>query len=202
MKKPTGKAEQNKALKRKAIFKSAIENFAKNGFYGTSMADVAHDAGIADGTLYLYYKNKDDLLIKVFEEMVNDKLDIIQNALQNESDPVDKLFRLFQYHIDLFTNNPSYVKFFVQEIRQSPDFYKKYPDFQPIKKYLSFIEDLIREGIEKGLLREMNPRLAAQMIYGSIDFILSEWALNKEEFPLKDIYKKVIDIFHNGMKKD
>jgi len=202
MKYQKGKAEKNKCAKRKAIYNSAIENFAKNGFYETSMSEIAKDAGVADGTLYLYYKNKHDLLIKVFEQMVNEKLDIIQEAIKKETNALNKLYIAFQYHIDLFTNNPSYVRFFVQEVRQSPDFYKRYPNFHPLKSYLDFLEKLIKEAIDQNLMKDMNPRLAAQMIYGSIDFLLSEWALNKEEIPLNNIYKTVIDIFHNGMKKD
>lgn len=84
MAKKIKKVDQNKAKKKKAIFESAIENFAKNGFHNTSMSDIAKSAGVADGTLYLYYKNKDDLMIKVFNEMVDEKLELIQEAIKDE----------------------------------------------------------------------------------------------------------------------
>lgn len=200
MRKQISKSEMNKNAKKKAIFKSAIDNFAKNGFYETKMSDIARDANVADGTLYLYFANKDDLLIKVFEEMVDEKLEQIKECIKDETNALSKLYKMFEYHVDLFTNNPSYVRFFVQEIRQSPDFYKRYPDFQPIKKYMLFIEELIQEAIDSGLVRPLDTKIATRLIYGSIDFILSEWALTNDATPLHDIHKVVIDILHNGMK--
>ncbi len=200
MRKQISKSEMNKNAKKKAIFKSAIDNFARNGFYETKMSDIARDANVADGTLYLYFANKDDLLIKVFEEMVDEKLEQIKECIKNETNALAKLYKMFEYHVDLFTNNPSYVRFFVQEIRQSPDFYKRYPDFQPIKKYLLFIEELIQEAIDSGLVRPLDTKIATRLIYGSIDFILSEWALTNDATPLHDIHKVVIDILHNGMR--
>ncbi|MDD3501214.1 MAG: TetR/AcrR family transcriptional regulator [Candidatus Cloacimonadales bacterium] len=200
MAKKIKKVDQNKAKKKKAIFESAIENFAKNGFHNTSMSDIAKSAGVADGTLYLYYKNKDDLMIKVFNEMVDEKLELIQEAIKDEKNPLEKLYKVFEYHIELFTNNPDYVRFFVQEVRQSPEFYDRFPDFHPINKYLSLLEDLIKECVDKGYMKQIDPVLAAKILYGSIDFILSEWSLRKDNLPLKNIYKNVIDIFHNGMK--
>ncbi|MCB5250376.1 MAG: TetR/AcrR family transcriptional regulator [Candidatus Cloacimonetes bacterium] len=200
MAKKIKKVDQNKAKKKKAIFESAIENFAKNGFHNTSMSDIAKSAGVADGTLYLYYKNKDDLMIKVFNEMVDEKLELIQEAIKDEKNPLEKLYKVFEYHIELFTNNPDYVRFFVQEVRQSPEFYDRFPDFHPINKYLSLLEDLIKECVDKGYMKQIDPVLAAKILYGSIDFILSEWSLRKDNLPLKNIYKNVIDIFHNGMR--
>lgn len=92
------------------------------------------------------------------------------------------------------------MRFFVQEVRQSPEFYDRFPDFHPINKYLSLLEDLIKECVDKGYMKQIDPVLAAKILYGSIDFILSEWSLRKDNLPLKNIYKNVIDIFHNGMK--
>lgn len=194
------KSAQNKSNKRKAIFRAAIENFARNGFYETKMSEIAKEAKVADGTIYLYYKNKDELFIKVFEEMIDDKLNAIKAVVDLESNALTKLHKFFSLHIELFTDSPSYTKFFVQEIRQSPDFYTRYPEFKPIKNYLQYLEELIQEAIQQGLVRPLNVHLVARMIYGSIDFLLTEWALNNDNFSLETVHEIVIDLLHNGMK--
>ncbi|HPY95947.1 MAG TPA: TetR/AcrR family transcriptional regulator [Candidatus Cloacimonadota bacterium] len=194
--------ELKKASKRRAIYQAAIENFANNGFHKTSMSDIAKSAGVADGTLYLYFKNKDDLLITVFNEMVQEKIDTIKAAIASETNPLERLYAVFKYHIDLFTHNYSYVKFFVQEVRQSPEFYERYPDFHPINQYLVLLKGLLDDCVAQGYMKEMNTELAAKILYGSVDFILSEWSLNKEKTSLDNVYKSLIDIFHEGMKKE
>jgi TetR/AcrR family fatty acid metabolism transcriptional regulator len=200
MKEKISKAEQNKRAKRKAIFRAAIEIFAKNGFHNTKMSDIAKEANVADGTIYLYYQNKDDLFIKVFKEMVDEKLSEIMNEIDKENNALDKLRKFLSLHVKLFTENTSYTKFFVQEIRQSPDFYSKYPDFAPINNYIDCLEKLILEAIDQKLLRPLNVKIVSRMLYGSIDTLLTEWTLNGTAFNLDEINETVIDFFHNGMK--
>ena len=200
MKEKISKAEQNKRAKRKAIFRAAIEIFAKNGFHNTKMSDIAKEANVADGTIYLYYQNKDDLFIKVFKEMVDEKLSEIMDEIDKENNALDKLRKFLSLHVKLFTENTSYTKFFVQEIRQSPDFYSKYPDFAPINNYIDCLEKLILEAIDQKLLRPLNVKIVSRMLYGSIDTLLTEWTLNGTAFNLDEINETVIDFFHNGMK--
>ncbi len=196
----TKKVENKKRLKREAIVMSAINNFARNGFYETKISDIAKEANIADGTVYLYFENKDDLFIKVFEEMVVSHLDKIKEVVKNETNALNKLYKLFEMHIELFTSNPSFVKFFVQEMRQSPLFYSKYPDFKPIMHYLEYIEELVIESVNQGLIRPVNTKTATSVMFGSIDFILTEWALSNGKIQIESIHKEVIDLLHNGFK--
>lgn len=196
----TKKMETKKKQKREAIVMAAINNFAKKGFYETKVSDIAKEADIADGTVYLYFQNKDDLFIKVFEEMVLSHLNTIKEEVEKETNALKKLYKLFEMHIELFTSNPSFVKFFVQEMRQSPIFYSKYPDFKPLLHYLDYLESLIKEAIEQKLIRPVNVKIATSVMFGSIDFILTEWALSNGKFDIHSIHTEVIDMLHNGFK--
>ncbi len=191
-----------KAKNRKAIVKAAIEIFAQKGFHNAKITDIAKSANLADGTIYLYFENKDDLLIQSFLESVEDKLLQIQTKIELEKTAIEKLYKFLDYHIEVFTTNPYVVKFIVKELRQSPEFYEKYPSFAPLKNYLKFLKDICLEAMEEGSIRKVNPDSLSRLIFGTIDFVLMEWSLGNEEISLKDTTREIIDILHNGLKTD
>ena len=192
----------NKAKKNEAIHKAAIQLFSKYGFQKTKLNEVAHLAGVADGTVYLYYKDKEDLFIRVFSQMVEEKLDKIKKKLEKEVKAIDKLHQFFNLQMNIFTSDKAYVKFFVLEFRQSSAFYRKYPEFQPLKSYTDFLTELLTQCIEEGSVRKVNPKTAAYMIFGCIEFVLTEWTIHGQEVNLEDLKEQILDILHNGFKPE
>jgi len=183
-----------------AIIEAAIEIFSEKGFHNTKIVEVAQKAEVADGTVYLYFKNKDDLLITAFQYLFKNRLEFIKKKLDEISDPLERLHNFFKLHIDYYENFPHELRFSIIELRQSPEFYQKFPDFLPMKGYIDFIKQLCTACAEAGEIKHVNMDILATMLYGIMDFALTEWALGYKEYSLEEITNTVIDILHNGLK--
>ncbi|MDY6914932.1 MAG: TetR/AcrR family transcriptional regulator [Candidatus Cloacimonadota bacterium] len=186
--------------KRKAIIEAAIETFSRRGFHKTKISQIAKTAGVADGTVYLYFKDKDDLLIKAFEELFGEKLINIQNKIERETSARDKILKFIDYHIDLFTENPSVARFLAIELRQSPDFYESYPEYEPLKKYLDYLKKLADVAIAEGDIRKVDTEALGYLIFGTMDFLLTEWSTRNQKFSLQEKKEQIVDIVRNGIK--
>ncbi|MCB5250164.1 MAG: TetR/AcrR family transcriptional regulator [Candidatus Cloacimonadales bacterium] len=191
-----------KTKKRNDLIKAAIKTFAQKGFHGTKISDIAKKAKVADGTVYLYFENKDDLLIKCFEEMLADLMQKADEKLSTIEDPLAKVLTFIDLHIDYCEKNPDAAKLIIIELRQSPEFYKKYPNFWPVRNYLNYLNKLCTDAIEAGRIRNVNPELLTTIIFGSLDFSITSWLLSKSVINLKSIKEGVADILHKGLEKE
>jgi TetR/AcrR family transcriptional regulator, fatty acid metabolism regulator protein len=188
--------------KREAIINAAISVFARKGFLKAKISDVAQKAEVADGTVYLYFKNKDDLLINAMREMLEDKLAKIRRKIAKEPTARGKLFKFAELQIDLYMKNPDVVRFMVVEIRQSKEFYKKYPSFAPMNEYLEYVQGLVEDAVAEGSIRKIDSKTLALMIIGTTDFVLTQWVLGPEKLSLQDITTNFINIVQSGLRID
>ena len=192
------KVDEKKKMKHKAIVNAAIEVFAEKGFHNTKIKDIAKLANVADGTVYLYFTTKDDLFIKAFDELISEKLIVMKELINEENTYFEQLSQFFDYHVKLFTDEPYIARFLSIELRQSSEFYKKYPDYQPIKRYLSFLQEIIVKAIKEGSIRDVDPVTLSYIMFGTMDFVLTEWSTKDQPFTLDDILQKVKDILRYG----
>jgi len=116
---PTGR-------KKEAILDAAVVEIAAHGYHGTTVAMIARRAGVADGTIYLYFKSKDDLLISLFEDRMEQVIAIARATLAGEGSPVDKLRRVIVSHLEFVQQNPELAEVLTVELRQSSKFLKEY----------------------------------------------------------------------------
>jgi TetR/AcrR family fatty acid metabolism transcriptional regulator len=186
--------------KKPQIIDAAIKVFAKKGFYNSKVADVAKAAGIADGTIYLYFKNKDDLLISLFETKVDELLETFKNALSVFKSAKDKLNAFIRLYFQLMEEQQDLAEVLQVELRQSSKFIK---DYHPQKffDFLNIIGDIIKEGQQSG---EFDSTLSVNTtklaIFGSIDELARQWILSFEhKFDLKQTASNVASIFIKGM---
>lgn len=193
------KVVEKKQKKRRAIIEAAIEIFANKGFHKTKVSDVARQAGVADGTVYLYFDNKDDLLIRSFDELISGKLEELKSLFKEEDSYTSRLTKFFDYHVGLFTEKPYIARFMAIELRQSSEFYKKFPDYQPIKRYLSFLQEIVDKAKEEGRLRDVDTVGLSYLMFGTMDFVLTEWSTRGQSFDLEKIKNKIVDIVRYGM---
>lgn len=193
--------DAKRKVMRSKILNAGIEMFAEKGFHQTRMSEIAMKARVADGTIYRYFVNKDDLLISCFEEIITVKLDEVKASLEKIPNKGDKLISFIDAHIKVFTENPSIAKFMILELRQSPEFYKKYPNFWPIKRYLAYLKKLCEEAIEAGKIKPVNPSVLTIMLFGMMDYVLMEWALTDKIDSLDNIKNEIQKILENGIKK-
>ena len=139
-------AQKRKLDKRRQIIEAAVEVFASRGFHKSRVADVARAAEVADGTIYLYFKSKDDILISIFEEKMADMIEQAEAVIANLADPLEKLHRLARFHMENVERHKSVAKVLQVELRLSNTLVKEYKPVR-LKQYMDIIGRVIEEGI-------------------------------------------------------
>jgi TetR/AcrR family fatty acid metabolism transcriptional regulator len=139
--------------KHQRIIKAALKVFAKKGFYNSRVSEIAKEAEVADGTIYLYFKNKDDILISVFETEMMKMISNMKKELSKCHDPVEKI-RIFAFqHLNMITENQEWAEVAQVELRQSSKFMREYVK-DHYTDYINIFAYIIREGQEKGIFKE------------------------------------------------
>ena len=186
--------------KRTAILDAATRVFARHGFFNAQVADVAREAGVAAGTVYLYFRNKDDLLTSIFEKSMTRALEEADRALAGVSDPVERLRRLARVHLGGLGSRRDLAIVFQVELRQSTKFMERFSAAQ-LRTYLDHLRDAVRAAQEAGVFRtDLNATLAAKAIFGALDEMVTNWVLSNRDHRLVDDADPVIDLLVNGMK--
>lgn len=188
-----------KADKRKALIDAAIEVFAEKGYSNTVVAEVAAVANVAAGTVYLYFENKEDLLYQAMQEMMRETLFKLKKKIAKEERAVDKLFQLIVKHVEFFTKDPNLARFLVLELRQSKEFYNRYPNFNPYADYLEYVQSLIKQSIEDKTTLPYDPVSLSFLLIGVMDMMLTQWVINPEKINLPKITDEVKQILNYGM---
>lgn len=186
--------------KHRRIIEAAIKVFAKNGFYNSKVSEIARAAQVADGTIYLYFQNKDDILISLFEEVMQDVLDRVETAIAKETDPARKLERFAQAHLSLVEENQEVSEIIQVEIRQSSKFMRGYDNIKFVR-YLNIISDIIREGQAQGLFRpDVKPGIAKRAFFGALDEMSRYWVLSSaKKYSISTAAREISTFFLQGM---
>ena len=186
--------------KRAAILAAATRVFARRGFFNAQVADVAREAGVAAGTVYLYFRSKDDLLTSIFEESMTRALEQTERALDGVTDPIERLHRLARVHLGGLGSQRDLAVVFQVELRQSTKFMERFSAAQ-LRSYLDHLGNAVRAAQEAGLFRtDLSPTLAAKAIFGALDEMVTNWVLSNRDYRLVDDADPVIDLLVNGMK--
>lgn len=167
--------------KRERILRAATKVFARKGFYATKVSEVAKAAGVADGTIYLYFENKDDLLVSLFEDRIMLLLARLESALSERPDAIDRLRCIIELQLGLLEGERDLAEVITVNLRQSTKLMKQYaaPKFA---LYLETIASVIADGQRAGLFRsDVSPHLVARTVFGALDGIALTWALGKAE---------------------
>ena len=186
--------------KRAAILGAATRVFARRGFFNAQVADVAREAGVAAGTVYLYFRSKDDLLTSIFEESMTRALQETERALDGVTDPIERLRRLARVHLGRLGSQRDLAVVFQVELRQSTKFMERFSAAQ-LRTYLDHLRDAVCAAQQAGLFRaDLNATLAAKAIFGALDEMVTNWVLSNRNHRLIDDADPVIDLLVNGMK--
>ncbi len=186
--------------KKELIINAAIKVFARKGFYNANVADVAKMAGVADGTIYLYFKNKDDLLISLFETKMEEVLQQFSASLNTESSPENKLCKFIHLYFRMIEEDPDLAEVFQVELRQSSKFLKDYHN-QKFIDFLNLIGNIIYEGQEKGQFRQdINIHNMKIVIFGALDELARQWILTQDtKHDLKKTADETSETFIKGL---
>jgi TetR/AcrR family transcriptional regulator, fatty acid metabolism regulator protein len=187
------------ADKRDAILKAATHVFARNGFFNSQVADVARAAGVAAGTVYLYFRSKDDLLVSLFERTMREAIAEGRRALAEVETPRDRLTRIARLHLGRLGRDRDLAVVFQVELRQSTKFMTRFSSTY-LRDYLGLIRQTIADGQSSGAFRsEINPTIGAKVFFGALDEMATNWVLSGRRYALAAEADAVVDLFVGGI---
>lgn len=189
--------------KHNLILDAAISVFAEKGFHRSRISDIAERAGVADGTIYLYFRNKDELLLTIFEEKMEELIQGLKQALAPVSNPLEQIHTFARYHFLQVRDNRALAEVLQIELRLSHKFLKEYRP-EKLWEYLGIYGSIIRAGQEQGLLRmDLDPYISSWAFFGSLDELAIQWVLaKKNRFTLEAAAEAVASVFIRGMVTD
>jgi len=186
--------------KHQKITRAAIKVFAQKGFFNARISDIAQEANVADGTIYLYFNNKYDILISLFEDEIGKIILKVKLLLEKEPDPRQKLKIFASHYLSLINEQRELVQVLQMELRQSNEFIKEYRNTKFVE-YIDIISDIIHQGQEQGIFnRTIMPGIAKRAFYGALDEMARLWILDPQtNYTLDEASDHICDIFLNGM---
>jgi TetR/AcrR family fatty acid metabolism transcriptional regulator len=195
-----GPADRPAAPKRAAILRAAIDVFADCGYFNAQVADVARSAGVAAGTVYLYFRSKDDLLVSIFERSMREALAEGRALVAGLRDPRDRLRGLARLHLARLGRDRHLAIVFQVELRQSTKFMERFSSTL-LRDYLGLIRDAVADGQREGLFRpDVKPTVAAKILFGALDEMATNWILSRRRYSLEADAETVVEIFVNGTR--
>src|SRR5918912_4298073 len=184
------------------IIDAAVRVFARNGFYNSRVSDIAREAGIASGTIYLYFKTKDEILVTLFREKMAAFVSALRSEIAGEKDPEAKIRRLVRLHFEVLEASPDMAEVVQVELRQGQKFFRG-ASAHEISAYFELIGSILHEGVAGGVFRRDLPvKVATKMLFGAMDQVTTSWVLGKRGYRLADAAEPVANIFLKGVTGD
>ncbi len=185
--------------KRDALVRAAIDTFAARGFFNAQVADVARAAGVAAGTVYLYFRGKDDLLISIFDRTMKAAIAEGRESVGALRDPIERLREIARLHLDRLGRDRALAVVFQVELRQSTKFMERFSATH-LREYLGIIRDVIADGQARGVFRkDVNPTLAAKLFFGGLDEMATNWILSRRKYSLAGEADAIVDFVVGGL---
>jgi TetR/AcrR family fatty acid metabolism transcriptional regulator len=185
------------------IINAATKIFAKKGFFQAKVSEIAKEAKVADGTIYLYFENKDSILISLFEEQMKRVLDNMREEISKETGSVKKIERFALNHLKLIEQNKDVAEIIQVELRQSSKFMKEYKN-EKFAEYLNLIADIIQEGQTEGIFKnDIIPGIAKRAFFGALDEMSRFWVLSsRRKYDIETAAKQISEYFLSGLIND
>ena len=193
--------------RRAIILDAALRTFVQRGYPETKVAEIASEAGVAEGTLYNYFPSKEDLLLALFDEKWGRIIDDIKKKIVRVDNPNDQLKAIFSTVVKMFKKNRHLAELFMIDIKQSSIFLNNYT-INRIVEFIDIIEEILKEGKRKGIYRkDLDTRVAKMVIFGAAQGILLSWVLSESKairnqtfkFSLFRAARTLKEIFKSGL---
>jgi len=186
--------------KHKKIIKASTKVFAKKGFFNARISDIAKEAKVADGTIYLYFNNKFDILLSVFEQEIGRLVEQVTALLEKEDDPRKMLEIFIRKHLAEMKKNRNLAEVIQIELRQTNKLIKDYRNNR-FSEYLNIVSAIIKKGQQEKIFRQdILPGIAKRAIFGGLDEISRVWSQKLETtYTVDEAAKQVSDIFQLGI---
>lgn len=185
--------------KREAILRAAIKVFAVKGYFNSKVADIASEAGIADGTVYLYFKSKEEVLHSIFDRAMSEFIEEGKREISLIAAPEDRIRKIAQLHLEKLGSDRDMAVVFQVELRGSTKFMQEF-SAAGFSEYLDIIRQTIEDGQKAGAFRsDIKPIVCAKILYGALDEMVTNWILSKRSYPLAPMADEVLRIFFGGV---
>jgi TetR/AcrR family fatty acid metabolism transcriptional regulator len=185
--------------KYKQIIDAAVIVIAENGYHKSQISKIAKKAGVADGTIYLYFKNKEDILVSVFRNKMGQFIEEIAYAINQKQDANEKLLTLIKMHFSQLSKDSHLAIVTQLELRQSDSALRQEIN-QILKPYLTVMDDVIKEGIDEKVFKDdLSLPLVRQMIFGTLDETVTNWVMKEHKYDLVDQAVPVHALLTNGL---
>jgi TetR/AcrR family fatty acid metabolism transcriptional regulator len=184
--------------KRRKILEAAIGVFAQKGYFQSRISDIAGSAGVADGTIYLYFKNKEDIVVSLFSDVLQRHLARAREEIASVRTPRQKLLAIARHQLTALSERKDVAMLFQTELRQAT--LLKRISSEELRGYFDLLSKVIEEGQKTGVFRPEIPRsLVVRSFFGALDELVTSWILSPTHYNLVDLAEPVTDLFLGGL---
>ena len=181
--------------KRKRILQAAVKVFARKGYFAARVSEIAKKAGVADGTIYLYFKSKEDILVRLFDEVMAEQAEEVRKAVGRRSSAPERLRVIAEQHLRTMGANRDLAVVFQVELRQSTKFLERFTASW-LRDYFVLITEVIEQGQREGSLRaDLNTKVTTKAFFGALDEIVTSWIIGGKGYDLEKLAAPMVDLF-------
>jgi TetR/AcrR family transcriptional regulator, fatty acid metabolism regulator protein len=185
--------------KRERILRAAVDVFAQNGYFNAKVSEIAKAAGVADGTIYLYFDGKEDLLVTIFREHTRSYLQSLERDLSTISRPDDRMRVAIRHHLQTLGRDRALAIVSQVELRHSLKFMSLLSQ-EEVADYLNILRKIVEHGQTEGVFRRnLHPALVAKAVFGVLDEMVTSWILSEKDYALADQAEQVADLILTGL---
>jgi TetR/AcrR family fatty acid metabolism transcriptional regulator len=185
--------------KRESILRAATRVFARNGYFNSKVADIARAADVADGTVYLYFKSKEEILHSIFDQNMAEAIAAGHKLIDKLRDPREKLRRIATLHLERLGADRDLAVVFQVELRGSTKFMREF-SAAGFAEYLDQLRKTFEEGQRSGVFRkDLNAKVVSKILFGALDEMATNWIISKRSYKLEPMADVVMDVFLNGV---
>ena len=197
MRSSTNRAEKNS--KYHQILEAAVRVFARQGFYQSTIAQIAKEAGVADGTIYLYFKNKDDILVQFFSYRTKQVFESFREEVDRAQTSADKLRNLVRRHLAEFQRDRDGAVVYQVETHQSSRLAEDQIR-EMSQMYRDLISEIVEQGQQEGTIRkDLYVGLVKRFIIGAVDEVINTWLHSNGEYDLVSMADPLVELFMTGI---
>lgn len=188
-----------KTAKKQQILQAAVEIFGRSSFDDASICEIARKAGVAEGTIYQYFKNKQDLFFFIPREKTKAFTAQLDSHLEGVTDTPDKISKFVWCYFHFFKTNPDYARSLMLEMRVSRDFTKS-RSYKEVRRFTNQALEILKEGQEQGVIRrDVDLYLSRQLLLGILEHVVTRWLLKGEKEDILRYHEQVSDLVLNGI---
>ena len=181
------------------ILEASVKVFADHGFHQSTVSQIAKKAGVADGTIYLYFKNKEDILVQIFNYKTKQIFERFREVVDSADNPIEKLRNLIRRHLQEFQQDRNLAVVYLAETRQINRVMEDQIKIMS-KMYFDLVAEILEQGQQNGNFRTvLHLGLVKRHILGSVDEVISTWLHADGKYDLVSMADPLVDLFINGI---